>query len=203
MLERIKAPFGDDDVAAQRILHAYVGAAFKELEERVAALTPVGLLEQLALANERVINEQAQRSFSMLTRVLGYGDLDETLAKRPEEFVRLNRAAISTRFLIEYVTTCPPSGSRPLSVATFDELLAIAGEILDVGGMSDTLLSQLAHPQIVIIPPRIFSSRKMRPATHTRASLMSRLRSRLPAATGFSKSWSGSLSRTPRLWRRT
>lgn len=156
VLKRMKPPFGDDDVAAQRLLHAYVGTAFKVLEERVAALSPVDLLEQLVLANERVINEQAQRSFSMLTRVLGYGDLDEEIAERPEEVVRLNRAAICTRFLIEYVTTCPPSGSRPFSLAVVDELLALAGELLDAGGLSDTLRSQLARPQIVIIPPRIF-----------------------------------------------
>jgi hypothetical protein len=156
VLNDIKPPFGDDDAAAQRLLHAYVGSGFDELEARVAALSPIDLLEQLVLLNERVIFEQAQRSFSMLTRILGYGELDEENAKRPEEYVRLNRSAICTRFLIEYVTTRPPSGTKPFGVAAFDELLALAGEILEAGGLSDTLRSGLARPQIVIIPPRIF-----------------------------------------------
>jgi hypothetical protein len=153
-LAQLEPRRGDDEAAAHQLLHAYVRAGYRELGRRVAELSPSGLLEHLVLLNERVVNEQGQQQASGLTRLLCYGDLDEEIAARPDELARIHRAGVCTRFLIEYVAACPPSGTGEFSVATFDELLALASEILDAGALSDAIRARVPGPRIVILPTR-------------------------------------------------
>ena len=149
-LNAMKDRWEHPDLQPKEVFDAYVAASFGEFERRVAELSPEGLLEQLILLNERVVQEQAQRQISMLTRQLCYGDLDEEIAARPHEWTRMNTAGICTRFLIEYVATRPPTGDRAFSTAAFDELLALAREILDVGGGSDAIHHGLPGLQAIV-----------------------------------------------------
>lgn len=134
------------------LLHAYVSAGFEELQERIATLSPAGLLERLVLLNDRVVHEQAYMQASVLTNTMAYGDADESLAERDREYQRQNRAAIATRFLIEVCVAQPPQGIVPLTLSRFDELLALAAEILDAGGLDDYREAGLSAPEILVAP---------------------------------------------------
>ncbi|MEK6274313.1 MAG: hypothetical protein AABM30_03150 [Actinomycetota bacterium] len=143
-------PIGPTD--SKRVLDAYVGAAFDKLREQVAATKSQGLIEGLVAAVERCTHEQVYRQASALTKTLAYGDADETLAERDLEVQQQNRSAVCARFLVEYVAACPPTGNEPLSLATFDRLMALAAEIIDAGSTSDAAEYGLAAAEVVVSP---------------------------------------------------
>lgn len=59
---------------------------------------------------------------------------------------------MSCRFLIEYLAAKPPIGLRPMSLALYDRLLALAAGVITFGLDSDLLKYELADLGIAILP---------------------------------------------------
>lgn len=57
---------------------------------------------------------------------------------------------MALRFLIEYVSACPPHGLRPISFEVFDRLIALSAEIIILGTISDRIHYEIDDTSIEI-----------------------------------------------------
>ncbi len=136
------------------VLKAAVAFHLRQLEELIATLSPDGLLEWLVLANEALVSDFNRMRVETPTKDACYGDvgdISEQLAKRlPKSSV----ASVANRFLIEYVAAQPPSGTRPMSHALYDRLLALATQLHNRGYFSDLIHFQLEDAPVSVLPSR-------------------------------------------------
>jgi hypothetical protein len=148
-----RAPAGaisSDDAGAT--LNGAVSFYFSELERLVHDLSPEGVLEHLIRHNEALIRAEAEQVLMLPTRIACFGAGEELVRELGQRIPALARAAIANRFLIEYVASQPPSGGRHLSLAIYDELLALASEIAQKGLLSDVLFFKLSDVRISLLP---------------------------------------------------
>lgn len=61
---------------------------------------------------------------------------------------KMNLAAVAYRFLIEYTTAVPPSGTTKLSTTAVDWLVALVAEMVNVPMVLDSLAGGLADPAV-------------------------------------------------------
>lgn len=139
------------DARRTEVLGEAVGFLFRELERLVSTLSPERLLETLVAHNERILHEQAQLKLLIPTRIACFGTHSEMVDKLRREVPELNKAGVSCRFLIEYVTARPPQGIRPLSLSVYDRLMAISSEIASLGTMSDSVEFGTADPKLSML----------------------------------------------------
>jgi hypothetical protein len=109
-------------------------------------------LEYLVSHHEAIASEQAFRKINISTHIACFGDSKEMTRQIVEGVPKLNDAALSCRFLIEYIATVPPSGIRPISQSVYDKLLALASEIISRGQESDYAKYGLFDVQLSILP---------------------------------------------------
>ncbi len=126
------------------ILGETVTFLFRELEHLISTLSPENLLDTLVAYNERFLHEQAQQDLLIPTRIACFGSESEMVEKLREEHQELRRVALASRFLVEYVSACPPQGLRPLSLSVYDRLTALASEIINKGMHSDAIAFSIA-----------------------------------------------------------
>lgn len=74
-----------------------------------------------------------------------FGSSDEIVKELQNDFVAVDKASIASRFVIEYAAARPPKGSRKLSTADYDRVLALASEITYFGTVSDSLKYELSN----------------------------------------------------------
>lgn len=134
------------------VLNEAVTILFSQLESSVAALSSEGLLERLMTQNESLVQEAAEVRLVLPTRLACFGSDDEYLKDNIKRSQELTQAGLANRFLIEYVAACPPAGSRMLSREAFDQLMALASEIVDKGMLSDSINYGLADIDLSILP---------------------------------------------------
>jgi hypothetical protein len=134
------------------LLQKVVGGLFVQLAESVATLNGSGLLEWLVLQNERLLNQQSVRELTVPTRLACYASVPHMVQQLKAELPELYGAGIASRFLIEYVTACPPNGLRPMSLAAYDRLMAIASEIFHWAVTSDLIHYGLADLPLSMLP---------------------------------------------------
>jgi len=125
-----------DDDATTRALHEAVTYYFDRLEETVASLSPDGLLEWLIASNEAIVTHQALRDRAVPAEIECFADVPTTVERLEKEIPSIARAAIASRFLIEYVAAQPPRGIRAMSQQLYDELLVLASDIFNKGLIS-------------------------------------------------------------------
>jgi hypothetical protein len=140
---------GIDD--RRTVLNECVGFFYELLREEVARLDSVGPLEALVRRHEALVQQTAYRSLTVPTRLACYRDVPEVAKDIASEIPERSRTALASRFLIEFVATQPPNGTRPLSDATYDRLLAISHHIINFGFSSDLLHFGLADTHLSIL----------------------------------------------------
>jgi hypothetical protein len=136
----------------EAVLRSARDRCMADIEERVARLSPTGLLERLILGNEAVAHERFEKTHKLTTRLACYESLPEVQARLRREGPRLSLAAIVWRFLIEYVTAVPPRGDVPLSTAECDRLLALAAEMQEQASALDARVHELSDPELELSP---------------------------------------------------
>lgn len=141
-----------DNDGTTRALHAAVAYYFDRLEKTVASLAPDGLLEWLIASNDAIVAHQALRDRAVPTELECFADVPTTVERLEKEIPSIARAAIASRFLIEYTAARPPRGIRPLSQQLYDELLVVASDIFNKGLISDAIYYRLANPEVSILP---------------------------------------------------
>lgn len=140
---------GDDRT---RVLREAVGFFYEELKRFVATLSPRGLLEWLVVHQEAATREAAFNQLTIPTRLACFSSEAEMIEKLQEEVPKQSATVIAGRFLIEYITTQPPKGLRPVSMSVYDRLLALAWHITNFGFESDLIHFGIADHQMEILP---------------------------------------------------
>ena len=135
-----------------KILNTGVSFIFEKLEKLVASLSSKYLLEFLIGHHEAIVTERAFRQINIPTQLACFMDSEELTKQLVEHMPKLAEAATACRFLIEYVAAKPPSGIRPISMSVYDELMAIALEIISRGTQSDLAQYNLFDVQLSMLP---------------------------------------------------
>lgn len=112
---------------------------FTRITRIAHSLDRIGTLEWLIAFSERLVHEEAERRFQLPTRLACFETEASLVTSLIKESPRLSSASIANRFLIEYVTAQPPTGTEQMSLGLYDELMALAGELQHWGIDSDAI----------------------------------------------------------------
>jgi hypothetical protein len=134
------------------VLNEAVEFAFQSVVAKGRTLSSRGLLEWLISHNEALLQAQAQRELTIPTRLECYMTITAIEEELLEALPRTTTSAVVNRFLIEYFTSQPPEGLRPISLTAYDSLMAYAEEILTKGMMSDAVRFGMADHKLSILP---------------------------------------------------
>ena len=114
-------------------LNGMVAQAFARFEQLIASVNPTGLVENLVAVGERLIWQEENQRRLAPTRIACYSTVPKMVAELKQDGSTLAATAIAHRFVTEYVAARPPSGIRPMSLAVYDELIALAALIVQWG----------------------------------------------------------------------
>jgi hypothetical protein len=114
-----------------------VGYLFRVFEAAVSRLSSAGLLKWLIAHHERLTREWAFLRLTVPTRIACFDNEQEVLDELRSDLPKDNHLRLASRFVIEYVVARPPRGIRPISRSAYDELIALAAEIINFGALSD------------------------------------------------------------------
>jgi hypothetical protein len=168
------------------VLNGAVGHFFNRLVELVNALSPDGLLELLLCQNESLTYDEAHRRLTLPARIACFGMDDRLVQELEQRIPAVAETAVANRFLIEYVAAQPSAGSKHIDLTTYDELLSVALEIVELGHLSDAITFGFADPQLSLLKSgRLGISRGDSYHEALRAFLPSRVRSDVSEAEGF------------------
>jgi hypothetical protein len=144
-----RGPIPDD--RRSEVLRETVDFYFQELEHLVASLSSDDLLETLVRHHERILREREQQDLLIPTRIACFSSEEKMVETLREEKQELSRAALASRFLIEYVAARPPQGLRPLSLSVYDRLMALSSEIINKGMISDAIRFGIADLKLEML----------------------------------------------------
>jgi hypothetical protein len=133
-----------------RVINEATAWCFQRMEQRVAQLHPADLLEGLMLSHERLVYEDYVSQNGVETEVRCWSSAADVEARLRESVPRFATLLTASRFLIEYVAARPPSGNEAVSLAVYDELLAIASSIFELGTTSDTIHYGVVDQSLVL-----------------------------------------------------
>ncbi len=150
-VEKLKEGAIPDDKRTD-VLQKTVDFFYRKLEKVVASLKPESLLEYLIAYHEAIVYETEFHRLTIPTRLACFSSESEMVKKLSEEFPERHKAALTSRFVIEYVVTRPPNGIRPFSLSVYDRLQALASEIVTFGFESDLIDSSLADLKLAMLP---------------------------------------------------
>ncbi len=125
---------------------------YRELVQMVASLNSEGLLEFLIRFQEAIVRQTAFHHLSIPARLECFRAIPQMVRHLVEEGPELVTAAVTSRFVIEYVAACPPHGQRKMSLSVYDHLQALAAHIIHFGTTRDLLSLQVADIGLDILP---------------------------------------------------
>lgn len=135
-----------------RILNSIVAELFTRLRDRLVGFDPEGLFEHLAAEQEALIYVEARDRLLAPSQAACFGEGSSAVQRAIGSARDLTTTAIANRFLIEFVTAISPSGSKVLSVSDYDELVALASEIIQFGYLSDAIRYDLSSVELAVLP---------------------------------------------------
>jgi len=134
------------------VLNQAVEFLYSALERLVATLSPDGLLEWLIGQEEAAVRQDRRLRLTMPTRLACFGDHAGLVADLVRQLPEAETTWLSSRFIIEYVAACPPTGLRPISLSVYDTLLALASQIVHWACVSDLIWYRVADIQVMMLP---------------------------------------------------
>lgn len=134
------------------VLNEVVKFLYHILEELVAEFDRNELLRALVAYNETNTRETFNLRLTVPTRLACFGDREGLVEALLEEIPRADAANLCNRFLIEYVAACPPDGGRHVSLEVYDQLMALASEIINWGMFSDFVRFDLTQAELYVLP---------------------------------------------------
>ena len=133
---------------SHKIHNDIVGEMFNKLEAEIARFNDRQLLPNLISRHESLIAELRRTESIVGTHLSAMGDTVENRQSLQSDLEELNKASMSSRFLLEYVSAIPPTGSGVFSTSAYDRVLAIATEIIECGFLSDGLNNDLSEVEV-------------------------------------------------------
>ncbi|WP_109036428.1 hypothetical protein [Streptomyces rubrogriseus] len=165
------------------VLNKAVEHYFQRIQEAIAGLCPDGLMDQLMARHEALIRAEALHDQILPAKLACFGASSQPAVKLANESSQRVVAAQASRFLIEYTAATPPSGDKPLTLDTYDTLLAIAAELISRATLSDAIRHDFSTAQLSMLESgRLGVSRGDRYETGTNALALARAQSVMAGA---------------------
>ena len=143
---------GNGNRKSTTLLNESVEYFFAEIEKLVATLDGRDLLTRLVTYGENNTAEMVKREAQIANRLACFGEGTKPLTELVEDTLAQNAASVANRFLVEYAAAQPSAGPRRLSLEVYDRLLAMAGEVVTLGSMSDFIQFGLVEFQVEMLP---------------------------------------------------
>ncbi|WP_143681770.1 hypothetical protein [Actinacidiphila glaucinigra] len=161
-----------------KVLNKAVGHYFQRIQEGIAKLSPDNLMSELMARHEALIRDEALQDRILPARLACFGASSQPARELAEDSRRRVAAAQASRFLIEYTAATPPSGDKPLTLDTYDTLVAIAAELISRSTLSDAIRHDFSLVQLSLLESgRLGVSRGDRFETGTNALALARAQS--------------------------
>ncbi|MFC9243602.1 hypothetical protein ACFT7S_05955 [Streptomyces sp. NPDC057136] len=164
------------------VLNKTVQHYFQRIQDLIASLAPEGVMNQLMARHEALIRAEAHDDQLLRSRLACFGTSSRPATQLAKDGKKRVAAAQASRFLIEYAAATPPSGDRPLTLDTYDTLLAIAAELISRATLSDAIRHDFSTAQLSLLESgRLGVSRGDRYETGTDALALDRARAAMAA----------------------
>lgn len=124
---------------------------YKKLIKNINTLNPTNLLDFLVSHYEAIVSQRVERELTITTQKACFEEIEEINELLSKQLSQFNDAARACRFIIEYVVAKPPKGLRPISYGVFDDLMALASEIIARGSHSDMLNYEIYEVKLEIL----------------------------------------------------
>ncbi|MEU2977767.1 hypothetical protein ABZ678_12345 [Streptomyces hirsutus] len=171
------------DAKRLEVLNKTVQHYFQRIQDVIAGLTPEGLMHQLMARHEALIRAEAHDDQVLPSKLACFGTSSRPATQLAKDSRQRVAAAQASRFLIEYTAATPPSGDRPLTLDTYDTLLAIATELISRATLSDAIRHDFSTAQLSLLESgRLGVSRGDRYETGTDALALARAHAAMAGA---------------------
>jgi hypothetical protein len=138
----------------KQVINDVVGYLFSKIESSIQTLkNPENVLQTMMLYYETLLYKREEHRITIPTTLHCFSDKASMVKKINDDTSKFNKLSVSLRFLIEYVSACPPSnGKEYFSMEVMDYLLALSSLLIEWANNSDLINYQLADLQISMLP---------------------------------------------------
>ncbi|MFF2063814.1 hypothetical protein ACFVWZ_18740 [Streptomyces sp. NPDC058200] len=166
-----------------KVLNKTVQHYFQRIQDVIAGLAPEGLMNQLMARHEALIYAEAHDDQVLPSKLACFGKSSQPATQIAKDGKQRVAASQASRFLIEYTAATPPSGDQPLTLDTYDTLLAIAAELISRATLSDAIKHDFSTAQLSLLESgRLGVSRGDLYETGTNALALDRARAAMAGA---------------------
>lgn len=138
----------------KQVINDVVGYLFSKIESSIQTFkNPENVLQTMMLYYETLLYKREEHRVTIPTTLHCFSDKASMVNKINDDTSKFNKLSVSLRFLIEYVSACPPSnGKEYFSKEVMDYLLAVSSLLIEWANNSDLINYQLADLQISMLP---------------------------------------------------
>lgn len=138
----------------KQVINDVVGYLFSKIEAIIQNIKePENLLQTMMLYYETLLYKREEHRITIPTTLHCFSDKASMVKKINYDTSNFNKLSVSLRFLIEYVSACPPrKGKDYFSMEVMDYLLALSTLLIEWANNSDLINYQLADLQISMLP---------------------------------------------------
>lgn len=140
----------------KQVINDVVGYLFSKIESIIQTLkNPENVLQTMMLYYETLLYKREEHRVTIPTTLHCFSNKGSMVNKINDDTSKFNNLSVSLRFLIEYVSACPPrNGKDYFSMEVMDYLLALSSLLIEWANNSDLINYQLADLQISMLPSR-------------------------------------------------
>lgn len=135
-----------------KVLNQVVDHHYQRLAQIVADLSPDGLMAFLVAQDEAVLQDSATLAQRLPSQLACFGPGSLRAHDLRTQEGRSVQAAVASRFLVEYTAATPPAGNTPIDLMIYDELLAVAAELISRATLSDAIRYGFSQAQLSMLP---------------------------------------------------
>jgi hypothetical protein len=134
------------------ILNKAVEYCYQRLVKTVAGLAPEGLMEYLVYQDEALLHDLHARAKRLPSQLACFGHDSVQADELRDQESKAIQAAMASRFLIEYTAATPPDGTTRINLMMYDELLALAAELISRATLSDAIQYGFSQVELSMLP---------------------------------------------------
>lgn len=137
-----------DDLAFKIVQNALLPI----LRIKIQQYNSTELLKRFIGLNESLIRKREELTVHTPTRIACFVNIEQHQIDLQESLSEVNRTTIALRCLMEHVAAEPIKGTKRISIAAVDELVAIMDQIISWGSLSDQIHFNLFDVKMGVLP---------------------------------------------------
>ena len=122
------------------------------LRSKIRQYDSTELLKRFISLNESLIRNREELRVYTPTRIACFVNIEQHQIDLHENLSEVNRTTIALRCLIEHVAAEPIKGTKSISIAAIDELVAIMDQVISWGSLSDQIHFNLFDVKMSVLP---------------------------------------------------